>query len=52
MKAFLVNRVGDFGGFVLGIGGVLAFVAHWIMPKPSHASVNMQAQVPYPYYGY
>lgn len=24
MKAFLVNRVGDFG-FVLGIGGVLAF---------------------------
>ena len=34
MKAFLVNRVGDFG-FILGIGCSLPTPARWTTPKPS-----------------
>ena len=34
MKAFLVNRVGDFG-FILGIGLVLAILAPWTTPACS-----------------
>jgi NADH-quinone oxidoreductase subunit L len=49
MKAFLVNRVGDFG-FVLGIGGVLAFCGTLDYAETFARIGEYAGTAPYPYY--
>jgi NADH-quinone oxidoreductase subunit L len=44
MKAFLVNRVGDFG-FILGIAGVLCCSARWTTRTCSQAACGDRAQL-------